>query len=416
MTANPADLVYLDGIPVNKSDVRSFEKVRGRLRVANADEIRNADFSGQYGGLYRADTKTNYDLEPGSTEPDDGTIYIKDLTGNRFKLASSVPSPTVGTLGGVFEHQPISHQFLTGIDDDGTPLSAVPDVVDLTGLDTDGSLAANSDSKVATQKATKTYVDGIVGALDVMVLKTTIDCSTNPNYPAADKGWTYVVSVAGRLGGASGVQVEAGDMAICIVDGTSSGNQATAGANWRVIQTNIAFSAAGLAMATAATATAQTALLDTASNSTKGLVKVSTNSSMVTGAATDEAARVVDVATNFQTKDAQLFSNIPQNSKSAAYTTIASDAQKCIYHPPADTAARVWTIDSNANVPYQIGTVITFDNDFSAGAITIAITSDTLVLVGAAGSTGSRTLASGGQAVAMKVAATRWRINGTGLT
>jgi len=58
---------------------------------------------------------------------------------------------------------------------------------------------------------------------------------------------------------------------------------------------------------------------------------------------------------------------------------------------------------------------VTFVNDSSAGVITIAITSDTLVLAGT-GSTGSRTLAANGQATALKVAATRWQISGVGLT
>jgi hypothetical protein len=106
---------------------------------------------------------------------------------------------------------------------------------------------------------------------------------------------------------------------------------------------------------------------------------------------------------------------IPQNSKSAAYTTVLTDAGKHLYHPGADTTARTWTIDSNANVPYPIGTAITFVNDTSAGVITIAITSDTLVLAGA-GTTGSRTLAANGIATAVKVTSTRWMISGTGLT
>ena len=104
------------------------------------------------------------------------------------------------------------------------------------------------------------------------------------------------------------------------------------------------------------------------------------------------------------------------NSQSAAYTTVLADANGAIYHPPADTTARTFTIAANASVPYPIGTAITFDNDFGAGVLTIAIASDTLVLVGTTGSTGSRTLAAGGQASALKVSATRWRINGNGLT
>jgi hypothetical protein len=108
--------------------------------------------------------------------------------------------------------------------------------------------------------------------------------------------------------------------------------------------------------------------------------------------------------------------NILVNSQSADYTLVLGDQGKCIYHPPADTTARAWTIPANASVAFPIGTAITFDNDYGAGAITIAITSDTLVLVGSAGSTGPRTLATGGRATAHKVTSTRWRISGTGLT
>jgi hypothetical protein len=100
-------------------------------------------------------------------------------------------------------------------------------------------------------------------------------------------------------------------------------------------------------------------------------------------------------------------------SVSAARTFDLSDADTVQFHPAADTTARTWTIPANASVAYPIGTVITFDNDVGAGALTIAITTDTLVLVGAAGSTGSRTLAAGGRATAIKVTATRWRISGT---
>ncbi len=89
-----------------------------------------------------------------------------------------------------------------------------------------------------------------------------------------------------------------------------------------------------------------------------------------------------------------------------------TDAGRHIYHPSADTTARTWTIDSNASVPYPIGTAITFINDTSGGVITIAITSDTLVLAGA-GTTGNRTLSANGIATAIKIASTRWLISGS---
>lgn len=109
------------------------------------------------------------------------------------------------------------------------------------------------------------------------------------------------------------------------------------------------------------------------------------------------------------------FRVIPQNSQSAAYTTVAADSGKHILHPSSDASARTFTIDSNANVAYPIGTAITFINQNGAGVVTIAITADTMRLAGA-GTTGSRTLAANGVATAVKIATTEWIISGTGLT
>lgn len=106
---------------------------------------------------------------------------------------------------------------------------------------------------------------------------------------------------------------------------------------------------------------------------------------------------------------------IPQNSQSTDYTLVLWDTWKHIYHPSADTTARTFTIPANASVAYPIGTSITFVNDTSAGNITIAITTDTLILAWA-WSTWSRTLAPNGIATAIKITSTRWIINGTNLT
>jgi hypothetical protein len=106
---------------------------------------------------------------------------------------------------------------------------------------------------------------------------------------------------------------------------------------------------------------------------------------------------------------------LQQNSQSATYVTVLSDAGKQLYHPSADTTARNWTIASNASVSYPVGTGITFVNDTGAGALTISIASDTLKLAGA-GTTGSRTLAANGIATALKITATSWIISGAGLT
>jgi len=106
--------------------------------------------------------------------------------------------------------------------------------------------------------------------------------------------------------------------------------------------------------------------------------------------------------------------NIPQNSQSAAYTTVLGDAAKCIFHPSTDANARTFTIAANSSVAYPVGTVIQFCN-MTSQVVTIAITTDTMYLAGA-GTTGSRSLAQYGVANAMKITSTTWIITGSGLT
>lgn len=135
------------------------------------------------------------------------------------------------------------------------------------------------------------------------------------------------------------------------------------------------------------------------------------------GATTIKAAAVAGTTTStLPDADSILASeHIRQVSKSEAYTCVLADAGKHIYHPSADTTARTWTIPENASVAYPVGTTLTFVNDTSAGVVTIAITTDAMVLAGD-GATGSRTLAANGVATALKVTSTRWIISGNGLT
>lgn len=104
-----------------------------------------------------------------------------------------------------------------------------------------------------------------------------------------------------------------------------------------------------------------------------------------------------------------------QQSKSADYTFVMLDAGSKVLHPSADTSARTFTIPANASVAYPVGTELEFINQHSAGSLSIAITTDTMRLAGA-GTTGTRTLAADGVAVARKVTATEWLISGTNLT
>lgn len=109
---------------------------------------------------------------------------------------------------------------------------------DVSNKSTNTSLGT-SDTLYPTQNAVKVYTDNLLGNANALVYKGTIDCSTNPNYPSANAGELYIVSVAGKIGGVSGVNVEAGDMLICNTDSTVSGDEATVGAYWSAIQKNI---------------------------------------------------------------------------------------------------------------------------------------------------------------------------------
>ena len=96
----------------------------------------------------------------------------------------------------------------------------------------------------------------------------------------------------------------------------------------------------------------------------------------------------------------------------ASRTLVITDKGKTIGFT-GSTAAQTMTIPANASVAYQIGTFVAFDNTGSV-SISIAITTDTLRFA-ADNTTGTRTLAAGGYAVAQKVAATEWKIAGSAL-
>lgn len=94
-------------------------------------------------------------------------------------------------------------------------------------------------TKYPTNRLVKSYADGLINSANALVYKGVIDCALNPNYPASDCGHLYVVSVAGKIGGVSGVDVEVGDMCICNTDSTASGDQATVGTKWNILEKNV---------------------------------------------------------------------------------------------------------------------------------------------------------------------------------
>jgi hypothetical protein len=117
-------------------------------------------------------------------------------------------------------------------------------------------------------------------------------------------------------------------------------------------------------------------------------------------------------ATTASTARSAGYLGIPASAVSTTNTLAIGDAGKHIY---VTTNSQTITIPAAASVDYPIGTTLTFIAGPSATTVSIAITSDTMYLAGT-GTTGTRTLAAHGMATAVKVAATTWYINGTGLT
>lgn len=126
--------------------------------------------------------------------------------------------------------------------------SRTPDLLDHNGvpftyLDADSSLTANSDAKIATQKAVKSFVASQVASAVTGIFNDRGNFNASVNtFPAAGgsgtagaikKGNIWTISVAGTLGG---VAVEIGDLVRALVDTPGQ----TAG-NWAITERNFGF-------------------------------------------------------------------------------------------------------------------------------------------------------------------------------
>jgi hypothetical protein len=112
--------------------------------------------------------------------------------------------------------------------------------VKLDGFTVGSNTAINSDNSIFTafrntQAQLNSLSTAVAGGIKIPL---PIDCSANPNYPPADAGDSYLVTVGGKIGGASGLLVQAGDKIIA-QQTNAGGNQATVGSAWYIIQGNI---------------------------------------------------------------------------------------------------------------------------------------------------------------------------------
>lgn len=177
----------------------------------------------------------------GSGTVNSGTQYrlaYYAATGTAVSQLSAITASRVlvSDANGLPTHSSVTTTTLGYLDATSSIQTQLDAKIPTSYLDVDTSLSANSDSKIATQKAVKAYVDAsVTGLLD---LKGSTDCSANPNYPSALKGDAYYVTVAGKIGGASGKTVEIGDVYVALAD-NAGGTEASVGTSWFVLNQNL---------------------------------------------------------------------------------------------------------------------------------------------------------------------------------
>lgn len=239
-------------------------------------------------------------------------------------------------------------------------------LIDLGTVANDGT---GDDLRTGGGKINDNFTELYAALTGLLELKGSTDASANPNYPAADKGDTYLVSVAGKIGGASGTVVEVGDVYIATAD-NAGGTQAAVGASWTVLQGNI-LSGAAVSFATAAEIRAGT-------EAGKAI-------------APDQLSAVRRAVTS---------------QSGTSYTGVLADGDSYIRF--TNGSAVSFTIPANASVAYPVGTVIEVEQ---AGAGALTFVPDTGVTLNSRAS--DLTLA--GQyavAFAKKVATNTWTVNG----
>ena len=181
----------------------------GRVKVSAGANKQIQDYSGSAGLLKTTDA--NGTLATATA----GTDYVTAASTNTFTNKTFDANGTGNTLSNVE-----TADFAAGVIQ--TSISA-----------------GSTNSQIPTALSVYNAIQAGFGSNDAMLFKGGIDASTNPNYPAADAGHAYKITVAGKIGGASGIDVQIGDTIYCTVDATSAGTQAAVGANWVIVQANV---------------------------------------------------------------------------------------------------------------------------------------------------------------------------------
>ncbi|CAB4177872.1 hypothetical protein UFOVP1004_33 [uncultured Caudovirales phage] len=184
-------------------------------------------------GSVTNDAQTKAAIVP-NTVPTAGQLHVGNAGGTAFGVVSASGDATISATGAITLANGAGTRTNLGLGSIATQAAAS---VAITGGTISGAAVTGLSAPSASgDAATKGYVDGLVSS--PMNFKGATDCSTNPNYPAATIGDTYVVSVAGKIGGASGTAVDIGDLYLA-KSTNAGGTQAAVGASWAVIEHNL---------------------------------------------------------------------------------------------------------------------------------------------------------------------------------
>lgn len=161
----------------------------------------------------------------------------------RSALASAVSASAVSLSLTTTAHFPGSGTFRVVVDNEIMIVTAVSGVTYTVTRGAEGTVAASHAAgaevvHVLTKASVEKFIEQIslaaVAALSPFDLKGSKNCSANPKYPAGVPGDTYLVSVAGKIGGSSGDSVKAGDLIVCITT-SAEGTKAEVGTKWTIV-------------------------------------------------------------------------------------------------------------------------------------------------------------------------------------
>lgn len=232
----------------------------------------------------------------------------------------------------------------------------------LTGVPTvPTATAGTSTTQAASTAFVQAAISGVTGSMELM---GDLDASTNPNYPAASKGDTYVVTVAGKVGGASGTSVDVGDLVVAKVD-NAGGSEASVGSSWFTVEHNLvgALLAGNNLSDVADAATAFGNIKQAATESATGVVELATTGEAVTGTDTSRAVTAAGVAAALAALTAKIV-----DSEAVGGTVDGTNAEFTLAYTPAAGSVHLMSngirLKAGSGNDYTIsGLTITFEGN-----------------------------------------------------